>query len=107
MDLSNKEIRLLNRARHKESVPAKPQDYDYLFRLGDKKLIINNLDYSDKLGFFPKSYSLTAKGKYQLELLNTNKKHEKAIHIWYPTIVNVTYGIVGFFIGWLLKSLFH
>lgn len=107
MDLSNKEIQLLKRAYNKKSVSANPEDYDYLLRLGGKKLIINNLEYFDEYGLVPESYSLTNEGRYQLELLNSKKKHEKTIHIWYPTVVNVTYAIIGFFIGWFLKSLFH
>lgn len=105
MDLSNKEIELLKRASNKKRVLAKPKDYDYLLRLGKKKLIVNNLDYSDEYGLVPKSYSLTNEGKYQLELLNTNKKHEKLIHIKYPIIVNIICAILGFIAGWFTHGL--
>lgn len=107
MDLSNKEIELLRQAQNKSSVPAKKADYDYLFRLGEKKLIQINMNISEDGTMTPKSYFLTSEGKYQLELLDTHKQHERKLNIWYPTIVNCTYGVIGFIVGWIVKSLIH
>lgn len=107
MDLSNKELKLLERAKNKSSVHAKSEDQDYLLRLGKKGLVLNNLTYSDKHGLIPKSYSLTDEGRYQLELRKTHQKHEKTIHFWYPTLVNVTYGIIGFVVGYIFRTLMH
>ena len=109
MDLSNKEIELLQKARNKNNVPAKKEDYDYLNQLADKRLIDLNMipENSNTLTLIPESYSLTSEGKYQLELLDTHKQHERTLNIWYPTIVNCIYGVIGFIIGWICKSVIH
>ena len=107
MDLSNKEIELLKQARNKDKVSVKDEDYDYLSRLADKELIEFNMILDNNDLIVPKSYFLTSEGKYQLELLDTHKQHERTINIWYPTIVNCTYGVIGFIVGWIVKSLIH
>lgn len=107
MDLSNKEIELLRQAQNKSSVPIEEKDYDYLSRLADKKLIRFNIILDKDATIIPKSYFLTSEGKYQLELLDTHKQHERKLNIWYPTIVNCTYGVIGFIVGWIVKSLIH
>ena len=107
MDLSNKEIELLQKARNKESVPFDKSDYDYLSRLADNKLIRFKVTLDESNQVVPVAYFITSDGEYQLELLDTHKQHERTLNIWYPTIVNCTYGVIGFIVGWVLKSFIH
>lgn len=107
MDLSNKEIELLKQAQNKSSVPSKKEDYYYLFKLGKEELIKNNLNLSKDGNLIPESYFLTDKGKYQLELLDTHKQHERKIHVSYPIFVNLLCGFIGFIAGWIVRSFVH
>ena len=108
--LTNNELNLLNRFNENGQISISDmtsEEKDRAEKLMSLKLIepnvfINDDDYPDY-----DSYSITSEGIRALELANDQKKHEKTIHVWYPTIVNVIYAVIGFFVGWFLRSLFH
>lgn len=83
-------------------------------RLLDHNLIkksnfdINGDPYnSNLLSVIATEYSATNQGQRYFKELREDNWKEIRIHIFYPTIVNLIWGITGFFIGWFLKSLFH
>lgn len=83
-------------------------------RLLDHNLIeksnfdINGDPYNGNLlSVIPTRYSATNQGRRYFKELREDNWREIRIYILYPTVVNLIWGIGGFFIGWFLKSLFH
>lgn len=73
-------------------------------------LLSNKLIQQSRLttdDIYNNSYSITSKGKRYFKDKREDKFNERKIHIWYPTIVNIIWGVVGFFIGWFLRASFH
>lgn len=108
--LTNSELNLLSKFSKSDQIAISnmtSEEKNQSKKLLSLKLISPNIFVGNDGYVDFDSYSITNEGKRTLELANDQKKYEKTIHIWYPTIVNITYAIIGFFIGWFLKSLFH
>lgn len=115
--LYKKDKKLLKRIIKNKNVSVKSLNQDEklsIKRLLDHNLIkksnfdVNGDPYNSNLiSVITTEYSATNQGlRYFKELKEDNLKEIK-IHILYPTVVNLIWGIIGFFIGWFLKSLFH
>lgn len=115
--LYKKDKKLLKRIIKNKGVSVKYLNQDEqlsIERLLDHNLIeesnfdINGNPYNnDLLSTKTTEYSATNQGKRYFKELKEDIWKEIKIHILYPTIVNLIWGIGGFFIGWFLKSLFH
>ena len=115
--LYKKDKKLLKQIIKNKGVSVKSLNQDEqlsIKRLLDHNLIeksnfdINGDPYSsDLLSIIATKYSATNKGQRYFKELREDNWKEIRIHILYPTVVNLIWGIGGFFIGWFLKSLFH
>lgn len=115
--LYKKDTKLLKRIIKNKGVSVKSLNQDEqlsIERLLDHNLIeksnfdINGDPYNDdSLSVEATEYSATNQGQRYFEELAEDHWKEIKTHIIYPTIVNLIWGIGGFFIGWFLKSLFH
>lgn len=112
--LHKTEQRLLKRIMKNEKLPIDSLSQNEQLsaqRLLERRLI-NSTDVKvDNLSgvsyIHPTKYSITPEGKRYFKDLREDMWEEKKIHILYPTVVNIIWGIIGFFIGWFLRSSFH
>lgn len=113
--LYKKDKKLLKRIIKNKGVSVKSLNQDEqlsIERLLDYSLIkksnfdINGDPYNDdSLSVEATEYSATNQGRRYFKELREDNWREIRIHILYPTVVNLIWGIGGFFIGWFFKIL--